>query len=84
MSGWREAVMRDLNLVGTGLLLLPQRPTSPLLALPWRSLCACAGYNDELRLSDEVLDRVQWTLPPDQVRTPGEGERGQGAAIHDC
>lgn len=83
MPGWREAVMRDLNLVGTGLLLLPQRPTSPLLALPWRSLCACAGYNDELRLSDEVLDRVQWTLPPDQVRTR-KGRRGvQGVAIDD-
>lgn len=55
----------------TGLFLLLQWSTSLLLAH-----CGCAGYNDELRLSDEVLDRVQWTLPPDQVRT--HKEKGEG------
>eukprot|EP00955_Chlamydomonas_euryale_P061568 358081-Chlamydomonas_euryale.AAC.7 len=35
-----------------------------------RPMCACPfvlcpGYNDALHLSDEVLDRLQWALPPD-------------------
>ncbi len=41
-------------------LLAPGRPpTSLRLLVP--------GYNDQLRLSDELLDRVNVHLPPDQV-----------------
>eukprot|EP00798_Chlamydomonas_sp_ICE-L_P009655 gene9655-7504_t len=25
------------------------------------------GYNDDLHLNNEILDRIDWSLPPDQV-----------------
>jgi hypothetical protein len=37
----------------------------PLVHLLWYH--CLAGYNDQLLLSDEVLDTISFTLPPDQV-----------------
>ncbi len=33
--------------------------------LPW--FLSSAGYNESLRISDAVLDRLRYDLPPDQV-----------------
>ena len=36
------------------------------------------GYNDELKLRDDILDKIPWNLPPDQVSATREDKRGCG------